>query len=65
VRATLAITVYVYGMAPKSEGRPIVVRMNEDVLAALDARAKENGDSRSETIRKMVRWALAQPKGKK
>jgi metal-responsive CopG/Arc/MetJ family transcriptional regulator len=52
-------------VAPKSEGRPIVVRIPEQTIKALDERAAENGESRSELIRKMIRWALAQPKDKR
>jgi len=49
-------------MAPKREGTPITVRLSDEVIAAIDKRRATTGQSRAEAIRKMLAWALAQPK---
>ncbi len=45
-------------MAPKTEGKPINVRIPEDLLARIDTRAGKTGHSRSETIRRMLAYAI-------
>jgi len=52
----------VIGMAPKREGTPINVRLPDDMIAKIDHRRTTTGQTRAEAIRKMLAWALAQPK---
>lgn len=54
-------------MAPKTTGKPVLIRIPEHDLERIDARCAKTGLSRAETIRKMLAWALTQPepKGKK
>lgn len=49
------------GMAPPKQGVPIQVRIPEDLLAAIDRRRAGTRLSRSETIRRMLTWAMQQP----
>jgi len=49
-------------MAPKREGTPITVRLPDDMIAKIDHRRTSTGQTRAEAIRKMLAWALAQPK---
>lgn len=48
-------------MAPKTEGIVTNVRIPEDLLARIDARAALAGNSRSETIRRMLAYAIDAP----
>ncbi len=45
-------------------GREMVVRIPEHLRAQLDARAAEQDVTRSELVRRMLTWALAQPQAK-
>jgi len=49
-------------MAPKREGTPITVRLPDDMIAKIDHSRTTTGQTRAEAIRKMLAWALAQPK---
>lgn len=48
-------------MADTEGTKAVIVRFPLDQLAALDERASKVGRSREETIRRMIKWALAQP----
>ncbi len=48
----------IIGMAPKTEGTPINVRIPADMLTDIDQRCAKTGNSRAETIRRMLRYAL-------
>lgn len=48
----------VIAMAPKREGRPILVRIPDDLLAKIDARCEKSGLSRAETIRRMLDYSI-------
>lgn len=50
--------VMMVGMAPKTEGKQIGVRIPADVLAEIDKRRVNTGQSRAEAIRKMLRFVL-------
>jgi len=49
-------------MAPKREGTPINVRLPDDMISKIDHRRATTGQTRAEAIRKMLAWALTQPK---
>lgn len=54
--------VMMVGMAPKTEGRQIGVRIPAGLLAEIDKRRAKTGQSRAEAIRKMLAYAIkAQP----
>jgi len=48
-------------MAPPKIGVPIQIRLPEPLLAQIDARREATGQSRAETIRRMLAWAAKQP----
>jgi metal-responsive CopG/Arc/MetJ family transcriptional regulator len=52
-------------MAPRREGKPITVRLPDDVIGQIDTRRARTGQSRAESLRKMILWALAQPEVKR
>jgi hypothetical protein len=52
-------------MTPRREGRPVTVRLHEDVIAQIDERRSKTGHSRAESLRTMILWALAQPEAKR
>ena len=48
-------------MAPPRQGTLLQVRVPDEDVAAIDKRAASQDMTRSELVRKMLRWALAQP----